>query len=290
MRIEKYIAIIGILALASCSGPKSLTSFKDNAENAALQGNHNLAVESWQQYFNQQPAEEINGASYAKAAQSAFQVGNNELAVNWFDQARYKNFSSAEMYASLAKIFRTEDNLSKELSALEFYTENFNENLSEINARLFEIYYEIEMFDRALTVWDKLEQTSKNELANQEKFFQINLEKKNTEVCDSLSLVILEKDSQNIEALEWNAKKFYVKAENRYKEEMEKYNKNKTTKQYRILLEELEKVTADFKKALPFFEKLWEINPEEKYAGYMANIYARFGNEEKSNYYKKYLN
>jgi hypothetical protein len=70
---------------------------------------------------------------------------------------------------------------------------------------------------------------------------------------------------------------------------MEKYNQNKTTKQYRVLLNELELVTADLKKALPYFEKLWAMNPGEKYAGYLANIYARFGDEKKSDSYKKYL-
>ncbi|MDO8951444.1 MAG: hypothetical protein Q7U86_02405, partial [Draconibacterium sp.] len=77
--------------------------------------------------------------------------------------------------------------------------------------------------------------------------------------------------------------------ENRYEREMEKYNKNKTNKQYKILLTELDLATADFKRALPFFEKLWGIEPGEKYAGYFANIYARFGDDTKVNYYKKYL-
>jgi tetratricopeptide (TPR) repeat protein len=290
MKIGKYIGFVVIVVMAACSGPKSFISLKNSAENKAAQGNYTQAVESWQQYFNQQPVEEIDGGTFANAAQSAFQAGKSELAVDWFDQARYKNFSSAEMYSTLAKIYQSQGNLSKELSALEFYAENYNENQGETNNRLFTIYYEIEMFDKALAVWEKLNEASKNELSNQEKFFQINLEKENTGVCDSVSLIILQKNPQNVDALEWNAKKFYWKAENRYQEEMEKYNKNKTTKQYRTLLNELDKVSTDFKKALPYFKKLWEMNPGEKYAGYMANIYARFGDEKKADYYKKFLN
>ena len=290
MKIGKYIGLVVVVAMMACSGPKSFTSLKNSAENKAAQGNYSQAVESWQQYFNQQPVEEIDGGTFANAAQSAFRAGNNELAVSWFDQARFKNYADAEMYSTLAKIYRSQNNLSKELSALEFYVANYSETPNEINNRLFAVYSEIEMYDKALAVWEKLHENSKNDLPNQKKFFQIHMEKANTEVCDSISLVILGKEPQNIEALEWNAKKYYWKAENRYREEMEKYNRNKTTRQYRILLEELDKVTADFKKALPYFEKLWEMNPGEKYATYMANIYARFGDEKKSDYYKQFLN
>lgn len=290
MRIEKYIGIITIVVLTACSGPKSITSLKENAKNAAAQGNYSQAMETWQQYFNQHSVDDIDGISFASAAHSAFQAGNNDMAVKWYDEARYKSYASPEMYTTLAKIYHFKNNLSKELSALEFYIENYDEIPDEINNSLFRIYYEIDSYDKALAVWDRMNEPLKNQLTNQKKFFQINLENENSEVCDSLSHVILEKDPQNVEALEWNAKKYYWKAENRYRQEMEKYNKNKTTKQYRTLLDELEKVTADFKKALPYFQKLWEMEPGEKYATYMANIYARFGDENQSDYYKKYLN
>ena len=71
---------------------------------------------------------------------------------------------------------------------------------------------------------------------------------------------------------------------------MEKYNQNKTTRQYKILLNELDVATEDFKKALSYFEKLWNDGTQEKYASYFANIYARFGDEQKAAYYKKFIN
>jgi tetratricopeptide (TPR) repeat protein len=281
--------IVMILFIAGCGVPKVLTSYKDNAEKAALQGNFVQAVEAWKQYFNQHPVEETKGLVFAEAAQNAFQAGENMLAADWFDQARYKDFSSPEMYAALAKIYRLEKNLSKELTALEFYTSHFTEVPDEIYSRLFEIYDEIDMDDKALSVWGKLDEASKSTVPHLDAYFQINLKRENKEVCDSVSLVLLDKDPKNVDALEWNAQKYYLKAESLYEEQMEKYNQNKTTKQYRILLKQLDQVTADFKMALPYFEKLWEINPGEKYAGYLANIYARFNNEKKSDYYKKFL-
>jgi len=282
-------AIVMVLFVAGCGAPKVVTSYKKNAETAATQGNYTQAVEAWKQYIAQHPVEEIQGAVFAKAAQNAFQAGDNKLATDWYDQARYKDFSSPEMYATLAKIYRSQNNLSKELSALEFYTNHFSDVPNEIYSRLFEIYDEINMDDKAIAAWNKMNEASKSTVPHLDAYFELNKEKKNTEVCDSVSLVLLEKDPKNVDALEWNAQKYYTKAEQLYEQQMEKYNQNKTRKQYRILLQQLDKVTADFKKALPYFLKLWEIDPGKKYAGYLANIYTRFGNEKKAEYYKQYL-
>ena len=290
--ISFYTGLIIVALMAGCSGPKVIVpavSQKAVAEKATAEGNYAQAVEAWKQYFSVQPISEISGNDYAEAAQTAFKINDENLAISWFDQARFKNFADAEMYATLGKIYLSQQNISKELSALEFYASNFTENINEVNNRLFEIYFEIKLFDEAIVVWDKMDANVKNEISNLKTYFKINMEKKNNEVCDSLSLVILEKEPANVDALEWNGNKYYWLGENRYEREMDKYNKNKTNKQYKILLTELDMATADFKRALPFFEKLWKIEPGEKYASYFANIYARFGDETKVNYYKKYL-
>lgn len=290
--ISFYTGLIIVALMAGCSGPKVIVpvvSQKAVAEKATAEGNYAQAVEAWKQYFSVQPISEISGDDYAEAAQTAFKINDENLAISWFDQARFKNFADAEMYTTLGKIYRSQQNISKELSALEFYASNFTENINKVNNRLFEIYFEIKLFDEAIVVWNKMDANVKNEISNLKTYFKINMEMKNNEVCDSLSIVILEKEPANVDALEWIGNKYYWLGENRYEREMDKYNKNKTNKQYKILLTELDLATADFKKALPFFEKLWKIEPGEKYASYFANIYARFGDETKVNYYKKYL-
>lgn len=285
-------SIIITIILVGCSGPKIIApapSSKAVAEKATAEGNYAEAVTAWKNHFSEQTMAAIPGADYATAAQMAYKSGDSNQAVSWFDQARYKNFASAEMYLTLAEIYKSQKNISKELSALEFYTSNFTDNLNKVNQRLFEIYVELKMPDNALETWVKMDEKSKNEISNLKTLFTINKQKENSGVCDSLSLVILEKEPANVDALEWNGNKYYWLGENRYQREMEKYNKNKTNKQYKILLAELDLATADFKKALPYFEKLWNIEPGEKYASYFMNIYARFGDESKVNYYKKYI-
>jgi tetratricopeptide (TPR) repeat protein len=277
-----------IILLASCGAPKLITTGKTDAATFETAGNYKQAVDSWTKYFNDVPVEEVSGNEFAHAAKTAFQAGNLAMAKAWFDQARYKNYSEAEMYETLAKIYKEEDNLSKELSALESYIEKYGTSSDAVNARLFALYSEIDSNDKALEMWGKMSAEAKSTEDALLNYFKANKSLENTEVCDSVANAILELNPDDITALEWNAKKYYWAGQNRYKREMDKYNQKKTTKTYNLLLKELDLVTADFKKALPYLNKLWEIEPGKEYAGYLANIYALFGDEKKTNYYKNY--
>ena len=291
MKSGNIYFLFAVLLLTACGGPRNMTIYKENAKSEIASGNYAAAVVSWKTYFNQQSEAErkITGEEYAQAAKTAFKAGMNEQATDWFDQARYKNYADAEMYTVLAEIFREKDNLSKELSALEYFRENFSQDNPEVNSRLFAIYDEIDMTEKALKIWETLPKSSKGTAENLEKYFEINKELDNEATLDSLSLALLEINPNHIEALEWNAMKYYWEAENLYKREMQKYETNKTRSQYRKLLKQLDVVTATFKKSLTYFERLWEQNPGKKYAPYMANIYARFNDDQKANYYRGFV-
>ena len=287
-----FVFVVAMLAVA-CSGPKvaktPAVSGKTLAEKAAAEGNFAQATEAWKQYFAASPLEKTSGADFAQAAQMAFKAGDATQAVSWFDQARYKNHADAAMYLTLAEIYKTQKNISKELTALEFVEANYPERKSETSQRVFQIYHEIKESQKALTAYENLSETQKLDLPNLAELFDVKKELKDTVACDELSLKILEKQPDNRSALEWNAWKYYWKGENRYQREMNKYNSNKTSKQYKILLEQLELSTADFKKSLVYLEQLWKQEPGKKYASYFANIYARFGDEAKAKSYEKYL-
>ena len=280
--------MLGII-LASCGTSKVISSAKTVATGFKTSGDFVQATAAWEEYFVQTEMEDVQGAEFASAAKTAFKADNIAKAKSWFDQARYKNYADAEMYATLAKIYEKEDNLSKELSALEFFTKNYGTNNSEVNSRLFAIYSEIDSNEQALQVWGMMDEKSKTTEANLNHYFNVNKALENTSICDSVSLEMLKVNPENMEALEWNAKKYYWAGQNRYKREMDKYNKKKTRKNYNILLKELDLVTTDFKKAIPYLEKLWKLDPGKEYAGYFANIYALFGDEKKTNFYKNYL-
>lgn len=291
-KISCFILVVALLA-AACSGPKVVTapalSGKALAEKAAAEGNFVQATEAWKQYFGQIPLDKTAGADFSEAAQIAYKAGDAAQAVSWFDQARYKNYGDATMYLTLAEIYQSQKNISKELTALEFVEENYPEKKSETSQRLFQIYHEIKEPQKALAAYENMGEPQKAELSNLDELFDVKRELKDTIACNELSLKILEKQPDNVDALEWNAWKFYWNGENRYQREMEKYNRNKTNKQYKILLDQLELSTADFKKSLVYLDQLWKLNPGKKYASYYANIYARFGDEAKAKSFEKYL-
>ena len=68
---------------------------------------------------------------------------------------------------------------------------------------------------------------------------------------------------------------------------MQAYEKNKTRSQYAKLLKQLELSTADFKKSLKYFESLYSQQNVKRYALYMGNIYARFGDEKNAAKYHR---
>uniref|UniRef100_UPI00321797D1 hypothetical protein n=1 Tax=uncultured Draconibacterium sp. TaxID=1573823 RepID=UPI00321797D1 len=281
---------ISIFLLASCSGPKIITSSKTDAATFEAAGDFVQATSAWEQYFTQTSVEEISGVDFANAAKTAFKANETAKAKSWFDQARYKNYADAAMYETLAKIYKSENNLSKELSALETYVEKYGTSNTGVNECLFAVYAEIDSNEKALEMWNKMDAESKSTEANLNSYFKVNKTLENSVACDSVSLELLELNPENIAALEWNAKKYYWEGQNRYKREMENYNKKKTTKTYKVLLKELDLVTADFKRALPYLDKLWKLEPGKEYAGYLANIYALFGDKKKTDYYKNYRN
>ncbi len=287
MRTIFYAALIlATLAMVSCSTGKLATTSKTSAETYENSGDYAQALTAWTQYFSQISVEETSGAEFAHAAQTAFKAGNSTQAIAWYDQARYKDYANADMYETLAKIYRADDNLSKELSALETYTDKYGTENKAVNARLFSIYSEIEDNAKALKYWSLMDDAAHSEQANLMDYFIVNKAVENTAVCDSLATVLLKLNPDETEALDWLAKKYYRAGQDRYDREMKKYEANKTRKQYNILLKELDQVTVDFKKALPYLEKLWKKNPSKEYASYFANIYARFGDEKKVEYYK----
>ncbi len=266
-----------------------VVSDRQIAKNATSQGNYMAAAEAWDKYFQKTPTEQVDGADFASAAKVAYKSGNSDQALSWFNEARYKNYSDFEMYQDLAEMARKQSNISRELTALEYIKVNFPRQSNKVNSRLFEIYTDIKEPEKALYIWSEMNQENKKKENNLVHYFDLKKSLKDTVTCDSVSKELLKINPNQVDALEWNASKYFWKGEKRYQKAMQEYNKNKTNRQYRILLKELDASTADFKKALTYLEKLWKINPGKKYASYFANIYARFGDEGKAKSYQKYL-
>ncbi len=228
-------------------------------------------------------------AAYGKAGLAALETGKINKAVDYLKMDTYTPFATEETYFGLTRAYRQIDNLSKELMALEDYTEKHSSgnHISKVNDRLFEVYVESENYPEAMQMWPQLNTEAQSRIEMLDLWFTVNLEMENNQEVDRLADVLLQNNPQHVAALEWKAEKSYGKAENDYQREMQAYENKRTNKQYQIMLKALDDITAEFKIALGFYEKLYSIDPKSEYASYMSNIYVRFNDKEKADYYRR---
>lgn len=292
MRNTVIFLIAIIFTVAGCKTPVNIAAYRQNAETATETGDFVLATEQWKQYFSQLPADEQPGGEvYASAAQTAYKAANPEQALEWYELARQREYDEPSMHLTIAEIYRNMGDVAMELSALEAFKEKSSKEDPEVNTRLFDIYYSANQQEKALEAWHDIPETEKRKAERLEIYYTLNKKLGNEATADSASLALLEVDPDNIDALTRHAEKNYEKGEVRYQREMKSYQAKPTTGNYQTLLRGLKAASVDFRKSLQYFEKLWEVNPDDRgqYAAYMSNIHVRFNDKEKADYYKKFI-
>jgi len=290
-KITVIAALFISLFFAGCSSTSSLSKQTDQAKQAFATGDFETAFTLYNTFIQEQKNKnkEVSGAVYSAAAKAAFQLNKTTEAEAFFKQAYYKEYADAEMYADMISIYRSIDNLSKEIDALEYFVSNFStdDRFSDLNMRLFETYIESENWDKAVAMWTAFDAETQLETKAMELYLTAQKNLENYSVADKLATAILKKSPKSKVALERMAEKYFWKAENRYQKEMDAYEKKKTNRQYAIMLKALEGITVDFKKSLSYYEKLYKNYPSKEYAKQMANIFARFQDKKKSDYYRR---
>lgn len=293
MRI-RHITLISIILfgfLMSCSTGSKMTSVRQTADQACVNGNYAAALTGYEQIIAQYKTEGRTSECpvYGKAGLAAMKTGDLTKAIEYLEMDTYTPYATAETYRGLAKAYRQIDNLSKEIMALKDYIEKFpqGEHIDEIRTRLFETYVESENWQFATDIWPLLSEDQKSNARMLGMWFKVNQELENKQETDKLADELLKLEPDNVPALEYKAEEAYHNAEDHYQREMKAYENNRTNRQYKHLLEELDKVTAEFKVALGYFEKLWKIDQKPRYARYMSNIYVRFNDKEKADYYRE---
>ncbi len=289
-RIQHLLFLALLSILFSCSAPKSVVLYNQLADNAFDSGYYQKAIGYYDQFIYEEKLKGnlITTDVFVKLAQSYYAIGQTNTAVMQYEKAKEMGYESPEMYRILSRWYADVDNLSRELSALEGYDGLAEKDLDsmEMKNRLFDAYIKSENWEKAKYEWKELGNEFKANEDNLNKYFLLNKTLKIDSECDEIAEKLVLQNQSNALALDWLAKKFYNTAEDRYQKAMAAYNSNKTNSQYKILLKELDQSTADFKESLKYFDRLWNMDNGHKYAAYLANIYARFDDKAKSDYYK----
>lgn len=288
MKFSKLILLlISIIIIQSCA----VTKLADEGQLAYVAENYEAALASWDQIIEsaESKGKKAKGPIYYKSGISALKLDQTEKAQKYLESAKETGYSSPELYSSLANIYKTIDNLSKEITTLETYREKYllGNEINSISARLLETYAESENWDLGLALWSEIEEQAQSDIRMLESYLIINKNLNNTSTCDKLAQQIVKLDANNVTALEYYAEKHFWIAENLYVTEMKAYKNKKTSSQYKRLLKALEKVWPNYKKSRNYFLKLYKIDPKPEYAQYLGNIYTRYEDKKKAAYYYK---
>ena len=288
MKVTRIIpTLIVILLLSSCATQKLI----EDGNTAYDDGNYESALNSLEQVIEKRESagRKAEGEVYYKAGKAAMKLGQSDKARTYLESAEETEYASPGLYASLAKIYKNIDNLSKEIEALETYNKKYpeGEQIDTINARLFETYVESENWNKGKELWPEIENQAESDLSLLAGYLTINKELENDALSDKLAEKILDKDPENPTALEYYAFKYFWKAENLYVSQMKAYQKNRTNKQYKKLMEAWDKIWPDYRKSRDYFKKLYYIKPNPKYAKFLGNIYKRMDQDDKAAFWYK---
>ena len=280
--------------LVSCSTTKLVVDQEQTALKLAADGNYQAATEEWNKYITERVAKgnEVSASDYAVAAKTAVKAKREDLAEKWFGLANYEGYSDPEMELELAKIYRERNEIPKEMSVLERFRSKYPEEqaVADVNVRLFEIYVSLKDHQNALAAWSNMPLEKQNEIKYLEQYFSIMAHHGSDEEKEQTANKVIEVDPNNVPALEWLGETLYRRAEESYQAEMKAYEEKHTHMQYLHLTQELKVINGNFQKSLDCFTKLWEIDHKKSYATYLTNIYTRFDNKEKADYFRKLVN
>ncbi len=285
---SNYVVIAFLFLFTACSPVKQISRLSYEAQHAYKQGLFEIALEKYEHAIklNKRNADK-NGFLYNGAGIAAFALNNQEKAIYYLEKARQTPAANAKTFAALAKLYRKIDNLSREITALQTYVTRFanGDEFQNMQIRLFETLVESENYDQAIELWPFIEEVAGGSESLLTMYLQVNRELKNNIACDTIAGKLLKINKNNIQALDWLAKKHFWLAENLYVSELTAYENNKTTRQYRQLLAAIEILNRDFKIALEYFLRLYELNPTREYAQFLGNIYMRFGDKQNERFF-----
>lgn len=283
------LLLLVLVTMAGCGIARQVAALQEEAEAEYSAGNYSDALELYEQVIELKKSRnrEAEGETWYRAGISAWETGQRDRAIEYLVQAGRKDTYGEKGYYILATAYREIDNLSLEITSLENYLEKYPDGgkADEMRIRLFDTYLESNNLDGALELWQELEALAPGNAGLLESWFELNRHLDREDKLKEIALKLYDADNKNVTALEYMGDHYFWLAENRYQEEMTAYEENQTRAQYRQLLNALDIINEQFRLSRDYFEKLMDINPRPAYAEYLRNIYLRFGNDEKAEYY-----
>lgn len=285
VRFISIFVLAGAL-LFSCAVTTRNKQLTDEAERAFLQNDYQTALASYEQIIAS--GKGITSEIWNNAGIAAWELNQTEKAIDYLESAKKQNGTDAKGLFTLALAYRKIDNLSREIVNLKLCVEqNQPELLDQARANLFDAYVRSENWNLADSLWNTLTPQYQGDTNFKTGYLKVNRKLGNNPKAEAIAKELLKADRSNIEALEFLGEYHFNRADELYVSEMNAYENNKTMQQYKKLTDALKRVNANYKASRDYFEELYKLKPDKKYARYLGNIYTRFENKQKAAYWYK---
>ena len=297
MAHAKYFFIFLIAAmLAGCTSMRSLPSEADAAlaaEEAFQASDYETALAKYETLIEDKRNrdEEVEDAYFRGAGLSAHAMGHTGKVLDYLEPIRHDRGVGDEVFAALAKAYREIDNLSREITSLEVYIEDYPEGgeYEALRLRYFETLVKSMNWERALQLWPQIEAEARGNEALLNKYLAVNQALGNEEAANETAADLLRLNPDNTDALNRLGRLHFDRAVEIHERETRAYERNRTHQQYNQLLQAYEVMNREFRTALGHFLRLYELEPTRETASFLRNIYTRFNDEERARYYERQM-
>lgn len=267
---------------------ESIQKYQD-ANTALNNGEFQKALTSYEEIIELKKSQNkrVDSTLYQNAGIAAWELKQADKTIQYLELAKRFKVATDRTYSILAKAFLEKDNLSKEITNLDAYIAQYPQGteIQAVRKQEFNAYIKSENWDLAYKLWPTLDSNSQPDVKLLNGYYKVNEKLNYKNQLEKIAQQLLKLDANNIDALEFFAEKFYWLAENSYVKEMKAYQANKTDKQYQQLLAAYKVYFENYRIAKDYFLKLYQLDPKPRYATFLGNIFTRYENKEKADYY-----
>lgn len=274
-RIKELLVII-VLILAACSPTKQITGLESDITGLYAQERYD---ELLLQYDKLLVLKNKNNTPLAKntllqAGKAAYKTSRHNEALDIL-----RSINDLQDLEAIMMMGESLELTARPEEALDYWQTRLpllegSEHYRDIVLKIYRTQQRVEDYEAANQTWQKIDPQNDSDLM----YEQVEVLSKLNRTQDALTLSkqILKLEPKHEKALFNLADYYYNKAENWYKSEMDKYNRNPNNTTYAYLRRELKKISADFRTARDLLETLHSVAPENKlYMAYLANTYIR---------------
>lgn len=264
---KPHLSLLFLVLFAACSITHRTVQLQQDAYKAFQNEDYATALSLYEEFIAHydQDVASIPDTVYREAGLAAFELGHTEKTLQYLNRIRHSEAANAQTQYALAISNRKIDNLSREITALEAYVQHYprGRHVREMQNRLFETYVESQNHELALELWPEIQQKARKEESLLHDYLKLLLAMDHDQKAIQVARELLELNAENTDALYHMAVHYFWQAENRYQEEMQAYEQNRTHRQYAQLLRAFEVLNEDFRTSLNYFLKLYDLDRRE---------------------------